>query len=59
MSARPDPRDPPVGRLERDTLRLCVQILEKRAELGDRVVISRPFARVVARYLRRLIERGG
>jgi hypothetical protein len=48
-----------LGRTERATLRTSITLLEKRAAASDRVVVSAPFARLVARYLKRLLERDG
>ena len=46
------------GRLERDCIRLCIATLEKRARKGHRVEISDRLALVIAKHLRRLLERG-
>lgn len=44
-----------LDKLERATLRTTAKILEERAEVSDRVVISAQFARLCARYIRQLL----
>lgn len=55
MSARPEMKDWP----ERDQIQLTATLLEKRAALARQVVISDQLALVIAKQLRRLLERGG
>lgn len=50
------PRAPALGRLERDTVRLTVTLLEKRAAVSREVVISNQLAMVIAKHLRTLLE---
>jgi hypothetical protein len=52
-------RQAAMGRTERATIRTSIMLLEKRAAASDRVIVSAPFARLVARYLTRLLERDG
>lgn len=47
-----------LDRLERENIRLCAKTLEARAEVSDTVTVSAPFARMVARFLRLLLEEG-
>ena len=49
---------PKLDAMERDTLRMNIQTLEARAAAGKEVIISDKLARVIARQLRRLMERG-
>ena len=60
MSVRaPTAAGPGLGRLERATLKLSIKTLELRADAGSRVVISAKLARVIAGYLKLLLERDG
>lgn len=47
------------GKAERELLRTAITILESRASVSDTVVISGPFARMVARHLKTLLLQGG
>lgn len=48
-----------LGRVERQTVKLSIATLEKRAAASGTVVISDRLARSIAGNLRRLLERGG
>lgn len=51
-------RAPELGRTERDTIRLSIATLEKRAAISRQVVISDRLARSIAGHLRRLLDKG-
>lgn len=55
MTAKPKLTD--TQRDERDALRLTITTLEARAKASNTVVISAQLARLVARHLKRLLEK--